>query len=187
MAAGNGIRVDVRGDFKSIDRDLNGPLQRIAKQAQSTAINKTATTIRSRGVKGIAKSARIVPQKLIRKRSRIFKASKWKLEAHIRIYTDPVPARAMKAKPVRKGGVKSSGKHFWPKGFAGTTRQGRNVGRLNFWQREGRESYPIKALRVPIGNKQGLLGRVGDRVMRSKFQKTLDHELQFRLKKYVIR
>jgi len=184
-AVNGNVQMDVQGDMKEIVWDLRVLHPDLVRRAQVAAINKTARAIRGRTVKGIANSAGIKPQKLIRQRSRVSPAKFRRLRAIIRFYLDPMPAQAMKPKAPRGGGVTAaSGTHVWPKGFKGTARAGRGKSKKSAWQRTGPRAYPIEKLKVPLEGKAPILAKVGNRLMVGRFKKTLDHELTYRLKKY---
>ena len=189
MAAGNGIRVDVRGDFKAIDRDLRIMHPQIVRKAQVAAINNIARTIRTKAIKNVALASRLPDsgqfngKKYFGRRTRTKGAKYNHLEATITMSLHPVAAGLLDPSISRTAGVSAAG-HSWAPGFGGKIKMGRSKGKVSVWQRKGKASLPIKRLTVPISQHGKVLGTTGDRIMATKFKRTLERALATRLKKY---
>lgn len=159
-------------------------------RANASALNKVAKTIRARSVKGLNKETRI-PQKLLRKRVFLGKATAKKQTAEIKNYVKPVPASALLTKNqiatklgtgTNRRGVKAKG-YEWRGAFI---QPGKNEN-IQVFKRRSNKRLPVEAIKVPIDSQaQIIVPKVARRAMKSNYRRILENDLRFRLRKYEV-
>lgn len=155
-------------------------------RANAKALNTVARRVNSEAVKAVSRDVGI-PQKHIRNRTYVARATAKKQRAKFIGYGRPVPAADLLtekqiAKSIGTGtnkrGVKARG-YVWKSAFVQRAR-----GRPQVFQRAGKGRYPIHAVRIEISGEMELFTpQIAKRVMRRDYRKLLNHELEFRLKK----
>lgn len=180
-----GLSVSVKGDVKTIIKDLNAVQKKIVPQVTSSALNKTATKVRSVSAKHIARVKNISPQKLIKARLIIKKSNKRTQRAIIISLFAGVPVDKMSNSKKNTPGNAfkmrlNNGKEIIvtrkpkSKNASGRDRKGR-----------------VRKNRLPVDRVKISISRVSDttikRMSRSvgarHFVKTFEHDLQYRLRK----
>lgn len=146
----------MKGIKQAID-NLNKINQKIVPTATAQAINRVAARAISRSVKRVSAETN-VPQRMIRKRARLRRASVSQevIQAKISVNRGNLPAIALgaprmqlsKRKGLRRGGgsVLKIGRFTFKDAFI----QQLNNGRWHVMQRVGESRYPIKVVKIPL-------------------------------------
>lgn len=176
----------------SIEKQINAAMRRLSHistrvvvQAISSSLNKTATHVKGRTIKGIAKEAGI-KQKPVRQRLFVSRSTARKTRARVRTYTQGVPVVSLlspsqRVPGKRRKGIKA-GRHFFQGAFINTVQSN---GKPQVMKRRGKERYPVDVLKIDIEKPAKRIQKVvGQRAMRDFFPRTLAHELRYRLRKY---
>lgn len=138
-------------------RNLRIIVDKVTPVATSQAINRIAVRAISRSVKQVSQEAKI-PQKIIRKRVRLKRASSKQgtAKARITVNRGNLPAIALGTARVqlsrrkgierRHGSVLKVGKFKFDNAFI----QQLNNGRWHVLQRVGKSRYPIEVVKIPL-------------------------------------
>lgn len=174
--------------IKSYIRKLRNISQIEVPRANAAAINGIAKRSRTRIIAGVSKQTRI-PQKDIRRKTYLSRATARKPTAKLTGYVKPVSAVRLLTKNqvakkigtgTNKQGVKAKG-YNWPGAFL-QRGAGANV---HVFQRSSSSRYPIRVVTVDVTKPfQNTLGVVPKRLMKSDYKRLLEQELKFRLSKY---
>ena len=179
--------------------DLDRQIERFAKKlgkiksievprANASALNKSAQRVKTRSVQSISKQTR-VPQKDIRKRVAIGRATAKKQIAEVKSYVKPVPASALltKAQIANKIGTGTNRQGVRAKGYqwkGAFINRGRNDN-VHVFQRKGKARLPIEAVKIDIDKPaRRIVKTVSRRVINSDYKRLLEQDLKFRLNKY---
>lgn len=171
------IKLDVRTDIASVRRQFRG-LEGQIDRAAARALNRAATSVRSVATKEIARESGIRPQRAVRDRLRIRKATPKYLIAEVGIGAwTPNLARFM-ARQVKKGvSAAAWGKRkLYPRVFLA------NKGRTVF-KRVGKERLPIEPVFGPKIHKTFLEQKVVEAMRaigRSRFATEFAREVKRR-------
>lgn len=174
--------------IKSLIRKLRDIKRIEVPRANAAAINNVGKLSRTRIVAGVAKETRI-PQKEIRRKSYLNRATARKPTARLTGYVKPISAVRLLTKGqvtnrigtgTNKKGVKAKG-YDWPGAFL----QRGARGNVHVFKRSGSSRYPIKVVTVDVEKPfRRVMGVVPQRLMKSEYRRLLQHELQYRLTKY---
>lgn len=158
-------------------------------RAVSSALNKSAKKVVTPVVREVSKGAK-VPQKHVRKRTFISRASSRKLRAKVSGYVYPIPLiSVIKTKTIlskaRRGtnrrGVRAAGRQY-DGAFINVHRRS---GRFQVFRRKTSRRYPLEVISIDVSKSfRASLEREAPRVMRQDFPKLLLHELKYRTNKY---
>jgi len=198
--------VTLRIDDDQLRRWIRAALPE-ARQGAASALTKTARTIAGRTVKGAAMQVSVQPKR-IRRRVKVMPATRNRLSARTRVYVKSLNPMMLKARevggrggasgrqrdasgrfkkgarrPRRGGGVKAYGGRSWPHAFIAKGIQGRP----KVMQRKALgnpASLPVSGLRVPwAAEARGVFEKVVARASQVMFDKTLPHEIMWRLRR----
>lgn len=146
--------MSIKGLEQAID-NLNGISKTAVPRASAQAVNRVAGRAVSRSVRVVAKDAR-VPQKLVRQRARIRKATSRKPRALIRVNRGNLPAiklgvasaRLSRRKRDKYGAnsVLAVGRFRFPGAFI----QQLKNGRWHILRRTTKSRYPIEVVSIPL-------------------------------------
>ncbi|POP41743.1 phage tail protein [Superficieibacter electus] len=146
--------MSIKGLEQAID-NLNGISKTAVPRASAQAVNRVAGRAVSRSVRVVAKDTR-VPQKLVRQRARIRKATSRKPRALIRVNRGNLPAIKLGVASVKlsrrkrdKYGVRSVlavGRFRFPGAFI----QQLKNGRWHILRRTTKSRYPIEVVSIPL-------------------------------------
>ncbi|HEM6865077.1 phage tail protein [Providencia rettgeri] len=146
----------MKGKSEAI-RNLNIIVEKVTPIATAQAINRIAARAISRSVKQVSKETKI-PQKIIRKRVRLKRASSKQgtAKARITVNRGNLPAIVLGTARVqlsrsrgterRHNSVLKVGKFTFPNAFI----QQLNNGRWHVMQRVGKSRYPIEVVKIPL-------------------------------------
>lgn len=146
--------MSIKGLEQAID-NLNGISKTAVPRASAQAVNRVAGRAVSRSVRVVAKDTR-VPQKLVRQRARIRKATSRKPRALIRVNRGNLPAIKLGVASVKlsrrkrdKYGARSVlavGRFRFPGAFI----QQLKSGRWHILRRTTKSRYPIEVVSIPL-------------------------------------
>lgn len=146
--------MSIKGLEQAID-NLNGISKTAVPRASAQAVNRVAGRAVSRSVRVVAKDTR-VPQKLVRQRARIRKATSRKPRALIRVNRGNLPAIKLGVASVKlsrrkrdKYGVRSVlavGRFRFPGAFI----QQLKNGRWHILRRTTKSRHPIEVVSIPL-------------------------------------
>lgn len=146
--------MSIKGLEQAID-NLNGISKTAVPRASAQAVNRVAGRAVSRSVRVVAKDTR-VPQKLVRQRARIRKATSRKPRALIRVNRGNLPAiklgvasaRLSRRKRDKYGAnsVLAVGRFRFPGAFI----QQLKNGRWHILRRTTKSRYPIEVVSIPL-------------------------------------
>lgn len=146
--------MSIKGLEQAID-NLNGISKTAVPRASAQAVNRVAGRAVSRSVRVVAKDTR-VPQKLVRQRARVRKATSRKPRALIRVNRGNLPAIKLGVASVRlsrrkrdKNGARSVlaiGRFRFPGAFI----QQLKNGRWHILRRTTKSRYPIEVVSIPL-------------------------------------
>jgi hypothetical protein len=146
--------MSIKGLEQAID-NLNGISKTAVPRASAQAVNRVAGRAINRSVRVVAKDTR-VPQKLVRQRARIRKATSRKPRALIRVNRGNLPAIKLGVASVKlsrrkrdKYGVRSVlavGRFRFPGAFI----QQLKNGRWHILRRTTKSRYPIEVVSIPL-------------------------------------
>lgn len=183
----NGFSVGVKGDLKAITKDLNSIQKKVVPQVSSSALNKTATKVRSISTKHISKVKGITPQKLIRDRLIIKRSNKRTQRAKITALLNGIPVDSLSSR--------SKNKHIPSDGFVMKVRSGKQLivtRKQKSKSASGKDSrgrprrgrLPVERTKIRIAS---TANRTMQRVVRTTgarhFKKTFERDLNYRLRK----
>jgi hypothetical protein len=166
-------------------------LRKIARievpRANARALNTVAKRTESRSARGISKETRI-PQKTIRNRIAIAKATARKQYARIKHYVRPISAVQLltKSQIQNKLGTGTNRKGVRAKGyqFAGAFIQKGAGGNIHVFQRKGSARLPIEVVNIPIDKQaRRIVETVSRRVMKNDYPQLLASDLQARYRR----
>lgn len=141
----DGLRVNMKGSFDAILRDLDEVQRELAPQAAADALNKAAELARTQSARRIAQ-LKDMPYGTIRSRFSLRKATKVGLTAQLRLRVTAVMAQDIgKPKQTRTGAKVRS--HTFPGAFVQFSKWAQKDA---VFKRVGRERYPIRFQNVPI-------------------------------------
>jgi hypothetical protein len=177
--------------IKQLARKL-GNIKRIeVPRANAAALNGIGRRSRTRIVSGVAKETRI-PQKEIRRKTYLARATAKNQQAKLTGYARPVAAASLLSKGQRankigtgtnRRGVSARG-YSWPGAFL----QRGNNDNVHVFRRSGKDRYPIEVIKIDINKPfQRVMRVVPKRLMKSDYGRLLRHELDFRIRKYTNR
>ena len=175
MAAA-GLSVSFKGDVKHIIKDLDKVQRQVVPLATAAALNKVVNKARTQVVKKVSAAKQIRPQRLIKERTYIKKATARKQTAILNTLTAGVLVEKMNWRAT-KAGVKA-GQHAFPHGFKATI-----AGNQRPMQRKGSQRLPIQKINIPIAADVDRIARAEQRNGGREFTKQFNHELQFRLRR----
>lgn len=184
--------------MSQLDRQIKSYISKLGKinsievpRANASALNKVGGLSKTRIVRGVSKQAK-VPQKEVRKRTYLSRANAKRQRAFLKVYARPVTAAKLLTKGqiakklgtgTNKQGVTAKG-HVWLGGFI----QKGPKGNVHVFQRKGSSRLPLERSEVAIDRAaKRITPIVVSRVMRSDYRRLLQHDLDFRLKKYEVR
>lgn len=146
--------MSVKGLEQAID-NLNGISKTAVPRASAQAVNRVAGRAVSRSVRVVAKDTR-VPQKLVRQRARVRKATSRKPRALIRVNRGNLPAIKLGVASARlsrrkrdkygAGSVLAVGRFRFPGAFI----QQLKNGRWHILRRTTKSRYPIEVVSIPL-------------------------------------
>ncbi|AWM89121.1 hypothetical protein C4E04_11925 [Microvirga sp. 17 mud 1-3] len=172
------IELDLEAQgIQSAILDLQATEAQVAKALNST-LGKMAAWMRSRSVKGLSSELQ-VQQKIIRRRLKSFRMKRTADGSSITVWygLDPIALIYLGARQTKQGVV--AGKHKVDGAFI---RTGRNGSRQVF-KRRGAARLPLDKQRLDIEDKANTYLEdkvIGDVAFETQFQKTFEHELQWR-------
>lgn len=147
--------------------------------AHASAINKVTAKAKTRIVKGVAKSNNL-PQKEVRKKVFISRASAKKIKSSITHYRNNISLMSLKAKQTKKG-VRASGK----RNIAGAFIAVGKGGKQHVFKRSTSARLPISRLSVTIKKSvDKIVPLVVERVVKSDLELILVSELNYRIGKH---
>ena len=172
------------------------------KAGASSALNKTASRIKSRVVKAVSGDVRVT-QKHIRKRVYIRKSTAKTMMAKVTAYRRDIPVISMgiaNTRLTRKGSVvridgKSYAGAFIADGSAGYGRYIRGRGYQNttlksfqVLRRTGNSRYPIEVVKVIISpSVDRHTPKIAREQMQTEYPRIAQHEIDYRMQKYASR
>ncbi len=176
---------DLDHQIKQLSRKLGEIAFKDVQQAMATSLNKTATHVKGRTVRGVSKETGI-KQKILRKRVFISRANKQKQRAKITTYSQGVPIIVLlspgQRKPNRRRKGLRLGKRFYKSAFINNVR-----GNPQALKRVGESRYPIEVLRIDIEKiADRIQKKVATRAMDGFYRRTLANDLKFRLQKHSV-
>ncbi len=184
--------MSIKGLEQAID-NLNGISKTAVPRASAQAVNRVAGRAVSRSVRVVAKDTR-VPQKLVRQRARIRKATSRKPRALIRVNRGNLPAIKLGVASVKlsrrkrdKYGVRSVlavGRFRFPGAFI----QQLKNGRWHILRRTTKSRYPIEVVSIPLAVPltdafRQELPRIVDSDMPKELRASLKNQLRLILKR----
>lgn len=188
------VKIDVKGaTYGEINDVLINKYPKVAKASFISSVNTVARTIKSRSIRGISKSAKITPMKLIRQRMPLWKANRKRLRAGIFFHYNPMSLELLAGKNgvkwnPKKGGVKVK-KHFIKGAFAANPTKGKHAGkRKRVYKRVSRTGDPrtdLHAQYITLDKFTGILPKTAQRVVNQKMSKEFRTQLNWRLEKHI--
>lgn len=178
--------MSIDAQIKKLTRKLKQISEREVSRAGSSSLNKTATHIKGRTVKGVAAEVGI-KQKAVRQRLFVARSTAKKQHARVRAYARRgVPVISLLSPsqrvPRKRGKGIKTGRHFFQGAFINTVRR---TGQPQVMQRRGQSRYPVEVLKIDIERSaRRIMPKVAERAMRDFFKRTLANDLAFRLRKY---
>ncbi len=156
-------------------------------RATASALNKTANAAKTRTVRGVAKSI-AVPQKHVRKRVYVKRATAKSRKARIRNYYFGISVMHLNPRDTGKGGWRSrrgrgvrARNRVWGDAFIA---KGRN-GNTRVFQRKGLARSPIVDVRIELEDPvNDIAPKSAERELKSNYAKRLKSDLAWRLSKY---
>lgn len=171
---------DLDKQIKSLEKKLNRVAKDATPKAYASAVNKTASKIKTDVVRKVAKDANI-RVKDVSPRVYVRRASARKGVAAISFYSKPVNATKTNFSKLRKG-FKVAGEVV-PRSFFA---RGRNNRRHYIYQRKGKARTPIRMVTIRISR---AVNRYAEpaiaQKMRTDFPRILKSEFNARIKGYV--
>lgn len=159
---------------KQFDRDFT---RKVVVPSIIDALNRTVARSKTRAVRRIAKASQL-PAKAVRRRTRVLKANRRRMDAGASLIERPVaPATALKVRQTRKG--VSAGKHRFPGSFLGTD----TGGRLQVFHRTGATRYPLESDKVEIVNAPDVWDTLFSRYARTFTPRRLAQQLDYRARR----
>ena len=169
------FEIDVSGadNLDKIIRDLNASKQH-SITASVRALNKTALWLRTQATRQISSEKRL-PQKLIRERLRVLKASKRDLKA--RVLANFMGIKAAKVGTPRQTRRGAKVKSYEFQGAFVATMPGGHTG---IFKRKGKTRLPIRELYVPLEPESlKAIESFLDSRIKQRFETIFRHELNF--------
>lgn len=173
--------------IRKISRRLNQIAAQDVPRATSSALNKVAKKIRTRVVRGVAKSEKL-PNKVINKKVFIRRSTVRTQRAVMTVYRGDVSViRLIRSATIQRRmgtgtnrqGITVRGRKF-PGAFINTTRKGA----VHAFKRKGAARNPIGVVKIPINKAVDRVApKVAERVHRSDFLTETRRELTFRLQR----
>ncbi len=203
------VGTNVQSDMDRITNELTGLQRSVIPDATIAAMNKTARKVASVVIKDVAGRSKL-PQKAIRMRTRVVRASKWQyadphgitaavdvLDWDLRIWKAATPSQKATAINTygksRKAGLKF-GQHRFPGGFMGRPRKGGGRGKrlqhqdiIRPFEQKGTTRLPIRQLVVPLVGVRAAMVDSVNVVAARDLPKILRHEVDWRLRKKGLR
>jgi len=177
--------MDVRADFKQVERMLSVVQKKAIPKAGSRALNKVVKVAEKTAAKGLADDIGIV-QKESRKHLRINRARWTELQASIVATGRRLPLMALKAKQVKKGVTyrkQGGGRGRVQSAFIATMRSGHK----GVFKRQGKQRRPIQELfgpSIPHVFVKDKISRALLTTTRARWPKLFQHEINRELRKY---
>ncbi len=131
------IDIEITENIEKIIQSVNAK-KSVVELATMRALNKTAVWVRSQAIKQVSKEKQ-VPQKLIKTRVGVYKASRRVLKSVISVSSFFVKAGKLGKMKQRKIGAQA-GKHMFKGAFVATMKGGHK----GIFTRMGRKSLPIE-------------------------------------------
>jgi hypothetical protein len=169
------MKLDVKADIRAIQRDLKA-IAPLVQKSTVRALSRTVQHVQSQSVKNIA-NAVSVPQKVIRQRSKISKASPWQLSATLSMNLFPIPIIKLKPKQTKRGVTVA--RHAYPSAFIAPMPSGH----MGVFQRLGKKRLPIQEIKLTINPPADHL--ISQQLNQSSryFKKTLEVDLKWRFRR----
>ena len=181
-----------------LDKQIKSYIKKLRKikgvevpRANASALNKVSRTARARSVRGVSAETR-VPQKLLRKRIFLNKATAKKQSAQIKNFVKPVSASGLLTKNQidKKLGTGTNRRGVTAKGYkwqGAFIQRGKNEN-IHVFRRKGKKRLPIEVIKVPINaSAQRVVPKVVRRLMKTDYPRLLKQDLKFRLSKFEVR
>ncbi len=175
--------------IKQRAKKLNQISKHEAPRASAAALNKTSRMIVPRVIRKVSTEKK-VPQKILRKRTFVSRATPRKQRAKIYGYAQAVAAVSLLKttqllKHARRGtnrrGVRVAGQQY-DGAFINVLRKS---GRFQVLRRTTDGRYPLEVIKIPIEDSyERALSTISQQKMKTEFRRLLMHELDYRLNKY---
>lgn len=182
--------------MQSYDQQISGLKSKLSSfksievpRANASALNKTTAASKTRVVRGVAKAIQ-VPQKFVRKRMYVSRATARRQSSRLRAYYRGISVIDLKARDSGKGGWRTrkgrgvrAGKRRYSDAFIA---YGNNANKHVF-RRKGDGRSPLEVVRIEIQKHVDVIApKVAMREMKENFAKRLKHDLEWRLRKYQV-
>lgn len=171
-----------------LDKIAKSIAPRVVAESTKFAMNKVVTSARGRAVKSIANASGVKPQKLIKQRTAIFKATVRKQRAGIFFRTGPMPVETLGEPKWNKKMIGAKVKSKTYEGtFAGTPRKGKLANkRTRVYRRvskTGSNRSDLRAQYIHLEKYGPILPKVGQRVVAQRMEKEFISQFNFRMEK----
>lgn len=141
------MTVTVKG-MESAIRNMESLGKNAVPKAKAQAVNKIARKAISASTSRVAREVK-APQKLIRSRATLKRATVKNTEATLRVFRRDLPAIRLgvaQTRLTRGGAVLRVGRHSFPGGFIRLLKNDR----WHILRRLGKERYPIEVVKIPL-------------------------------------
>jgi hypothetical protein len=167
------MKLAIKGDVKSITRDLRRVEQKLVPRATVSALKRTTRKVQARVRRRVAKRVG-VPQKVIKQKQGIAKPNfrRQSTVMYLR-YKGINPMSVKKARRLKKGFKVGKEKH--PIAFSHNEKV--------IFERIGKARLPIRAIKLEIHPHKDELHSVAKRLAKPVFLKEFNRDLKWRLKK----
>ncbi|VUD48442.1 hypothetical protein TDB9533_01234 [Thalassocella blandensis] len=179
----------IERQIKRYQKKLNKIAGVETPRATASALNKTARSVIPKVVRYVSQETK-VPQKFIRKKTFVSRATSRKQRAKIYGYAQAIPVVSLlKTKQLLKGarrgtnkrGVRVAGRQY-DGAFINVLRKS---GRFQVLKRLGKGRYPLEVIKIPIEKEyERALEFFSRQKMRDDFPLLLKRDLQYRYRKY---
>lgn len=175
----NSLQIDVSGNIQELKRYLNATKQQVEVAARH-ALNKTAMWVRTRAVREIS-AQKNIPQKIVRERLQLSKATRKQLEASLWIGSGRTRVRASRIGKIRqtKVGAVVRG-HVFEGAFVAVMPSGDE----GIYKRKTKARLPIKELKISLYRPSlEAIDRIIEQRVMERFEVLFERELNYVMSK----
>jgi len=179
------MNVSVESNIKALSRRWRGVQKKTVKKATVTALNKMGKEVFGKAVKELSAVTGIKPQKKVRAKMKLYKASGRQLDVRIRINGKYLNLIEFSAKQTKKG-VRHKAWNRAQIADGAFIASGRNSGKQLVFARKSKERLPIRGLVGPSLPNEYFKSGVNknmDRLVGKRFNILFERALEFQFQR----
>mgnify|MGYP003146303067 FL=1 len=175
------MNISVESNIKTLSRRWRGLQKKTVQKATVTALNKMGKEVFGKTVKELSAVTGVKPQKKVRSKMKLYKASSDHLKARISIKDQFLNLIEFGAKQTKKG-VRHKAWNRSQLAKGAFIASGRSSGKRLVFAREGEKRLPIRGLpgpSLPIEYFKSGVNKIMDRLVRKRFNVLFERALEF--------